>query len=98
MSAIVLLVDLKLHPGQREAYVARARRHRETVLAREPGCKGFEIILPDDDADCVVLFETYEDDAALAHHDGTEYMAEYRSDTGPMIAERNRRMCRLGSA
>jgi autoinducer 2-degrading protein len=97
MSAIVMLVEITLHPGQRDAYLARARRHRETVLAREPGCKGFEIFLPDDDENVCVLCETYEDEAALTHHGETEYMQSYRDDTGPMIANRDRRMCHQGS-
>ena len=97
MSAIVMLVDLKLHPGKRDEYLTRARRHRETVLAREPGCKAFEIVLPDDDADAIVLYEVYEDEAAFEHHGNTEYMKSYRDDTAPLTAARERRMCRLGS-
>jgi quinol monooxygenase YgiN len=98
MSAIVLLVELTLHPGRRDEYLARARRHRETVLAQEPGCRAFEIVLPDGEENEVILYEVYDDEPALEHHANTPYMNAYRDDTAPMIVERRRKKGTLGSA
>ena len=90
MSAIVLFVELDIEPGQREAFIARARTHRDNVLANEPGCQRFDISVPDDDDNAVRLYEVYADQAAFEHHMGTDYMAAYREDTGPMVAGRAR--------
>ena len=97
MSAIVLLVELKTAQGQREAYLARAREHRGNVIANEPGCQRFDIVVPDDGADMVYLYEVYADEAALETHMNTAYMQEYRADTGPMIAERTLNRCSLAN-
>lgn len=95
MSAIVLLVELKTAPGQRDRYVARAREHRGNVIANEPGCQRFDIAIPDEGDDRVYLYEVYTDEAALETHMNTEYMQQYRADTGPMIAERAINRCAL---
>ena len=88
MSAIALFVELDIVPGRREDYIARARTHRDNVLKNEPDCRRFDISVPEDSDDKVRLYEVYADQAAFDHHMGTAYMAEYREDTGPMIASR----------
>ena len=46
MSAIVLFVELKLVPGERENFLARVRQHREKVLENEPDCHRFDLLAP----------------------------------------------------
>lgn len=94
MSDIALVVEIHLKPGLRDAFLARLRQHRDNVLAHEPGCLGFDILLPEDDADAVVLYERYRDDEALAAHDAAPYFQAYREDTAAMIASRRRILCR----
>ena len=95
MSAIVLLVELKIAPGQRDAYIARSRQHRANVLANEPGCQRFDLLLPEEGGDTMFLAEYYDDHAALEHHMQTPYMKAYLEETGPMIADRKRTLCVL---
>lgn len=93
MSAIALVVEIQLQPGQRDAFLARLRQHRGNVLANEPGCLGFDILLAADDADAVVLYEVYRDDEALEAHDAAPYFQAYREETAAMIAARRRILC-----
>ena len=97
MTAIVLFVELKMVSGQRENFLARARRHRETVLANEPGCERFDLVAPQDDDDAVCLYEVYVDEAALETHANTPYMKQYREDTAAMVADRKRTKCDLAN-
>ncbi len=97
MSTLVLLVELTLNVGQKDAFLTRAREHRKNVLSKEPGCKGFELLVPTDGSETVFLYESYVDQAAIDHHMETPYMKEYLADTGSMIALRNRRLCTLAS-
>ena len=97
MSAIALIVELKFAAGQRDRYLARARTHRENVIANERGCQRFDVVVPDDAEDTVYLYEVYADEAALETHMNTSYMQEYRADTGPMIAERKLTRCTMAS-
>lgn len=95
MAAIVLVVELEIAPGEKERFLARARVHREKVLASEPGCRQFDILAPQEKEDAVILIEIYADTEALETHFNTPYMKEYLADTGPMIAERKRTPCDL---
>lgn len=88
MSAVVLLVELKIAEGQRDAFIARGRQHRERVLANEPGCQRFDIVIPEGTSDVVRLYEVYDDQAAVDQHMQTEYMAAYREDTAPQVVGR----------
>ena len=55
---------------------------------------GFEILLAEEDADSLVLYELYQDEAALEAHDAAPYFQAYRADTAAMIANRRRILCR----
>ena len=88
MSAVVLLVELKMEEGRQGDFIARAQRHRELVLANEPACQRFDIVAPDGADDVVHLYEVYDDQEAVDHHMQTDYMAAYRADTASMVADR----------
>ena len=97
MTTLVLLVELTINAGQKDAFLTRAREHRTNVLGNEPGCNGFELLVPAEGDDTVFLYEVYADQAAIDHHMETPYMKQYMADTGPMIANRNRTLCTLAS-
>lgn len=97
MSTFALVVELELKPGTRDAFLARARTHRETVLANEAGCERFDLLTPEEDGNTVFLYEVYADQAALDTHFETPYMKQYLEDTGPMVANRVRRLCTLAN-
>lgn len=88
MTAIVIHVELTLHPEQRDAYLARALQHKEDVSANEPGCQQFDISVEEDNQNVVRLYEVYDDEAAVQLHMQTPYMLAYREETTPMIVER----------
>ncbi len=88
MSAVVLFVEIDTVSGQKDAFLARVREHRGNVQRNEPGCQCFDISVPDDGDDKVRLYEVYADQAAFDLHMATEHMKEYRTDTGPMVANR----------
>lgn len=94
MPAIALVVEIRTQPGQRDAFLARLRQHRAKVLANEPGCRGFEILLAEEEPDSLVLYEAYQDEQALEEHDAAPYFLAYREDTAAMIASRRRILCR----
>ncbi len=95
MGKISLIVELKLKPGRRDAFIDRAHRHGETCLDTEPGCLRFDVLVPTDASDRVFLYEVYADRAALDSHGATPHIAAYRNDTDDMILERIRTTCAL---
>ncbi|MCZ6604647.1 MAG: putative quinol monooxygenase [Alphaproteobacteria bacterium] len=88
MSQTVLIAELIIVPGQLENYLTRGRRHRETVLASEPHCRQFDILVNAEKENSVFLYEVYDDMAALAFHRQTSHMAAYQADTKPMVRTR----------
>ena len=90
-----LFVTLTCKPGRRDALVERVRAHAASCRAEEPGCLRFDVLVAPDDDVTVHLYEVYADEAAIAFHDGTERMAQYREDVGSLLADRNRRLCRV---
>ena len=95
MSKVALVVELGMVPGQRDTFLERARGHAETCLAEEAGCLRFDILVPEEAGERVFLYEIYADQAAVDFHLSTPRMARYLEDTGPMIANRKRSLCRL---
>ncbi len=95
MPSVVLFVNLQIVEGEIDAFVKRAREHRERVLASEPECQRFDISIPEDDENTVSLYEVYADEAAFQHHLETPYMKAYMEDTTSMIKSRERTKARL---
>jgi len=65
------------------------------VLRNEQGCLRFDVLPAEADRTKVFLYEVYADAAAIDLHMATPYMAEYLSDTGPMVRSRRRSRCVL---
>lgn len=95
MPTISLLVQLDLHPGTRDQYIELATAHRERVLKNEPGCKRFDILMPDESVDVVHLYEVYADEDAFNHHMETPYMKAYREQSAAMVTARHLTRCTL---
>ncbi len=89
MSATVLIAELALFPGQLDAYLDRGLRHRAIVLEQEVHCRQFDILVNNEKENSVILYEVYDDMAALEHHRQTAHMAAYQEDTKPMVKARN---------
>ena len=68
MSDLAIIATMVLTPGVRDKFVAHLTEHRRRCLAQEPGTFVFEILLPHDAPDTVMLYEIYKDEAAFEAH------------------------------
>jgi len=59
MAKLAVVATIKTVPGKREEYLNQLRAHSQTYLATEPGTLKFEIMVPHDQADTVMLYEIY---------------------------------------
>ena len=73
---IVVAAHARLKPGAREAAVAAALKMREASLA-EPGCQEYGFWFAIDDPDSLLVFECWDDQAALDFHFSTPHLAEF---------------------
>ena len=89
-----LVVLLEIAAGQRDAFVGLAQAHAErSVRLEDGGCLSFEVFVPAEDTNQVILVEKYVDDAALQAHWDSAHMAAYVAQISGMIVGRTRFRC-----
>jgi quinol monooxygenase YgiN len=83
-------VDIDIVPGQMDAYLA-ALKENASAAVHEPGCREFNVIVSQKDANHLLLFEVYDDAAALEAHRATDHFKKYAATTKDMVAKRDAR-------
>ena len=83
-----VVVTFKLKPGSAQAFNPIMIENAEASVRDEPGCHQFQVLHDQSDAETIVLYEVYADQAAVDHHMATSYMAAYREDTGGWVTDR----------
>jgi quinol monooxygenase YgiN len=68
MSKLALVATIKTVPGKREEYLKHLKAHAQNYLATEPGTLKFEILVPDEQPDTVMLYEVYASPEAFETH------------------------------
>lgn len=80
-----LIFRAKMQPGKEDAAVAALKEMCESVDAEEPKALAYLFHRSQDDPSEAVLFESYEDDAALQSHMQTPHMSELRAAFGELF-------------
>lgn len=84
---LVLLVEMRVCSGKGADFlpliVENARRSR----ADEPGCDRFDVLVPPDTADRVVLYEIYADEQAFDAHRTTEHYLRFKEASRDLLEE-----------
>jgi quinol monooxygenase YgiN len=62
------VATIKTVGGKRDEYLKRMKVHSQRYLATEPGTLTFDIILPHDEADTIMLYELYASREAFDTH------------------------------
>jgi (4S)-4-hydroxy-5-phosphonooxypentane-2,3-dione isomerase len=87
---LVNVVEYDIVPGQVDAYLA-ALKENAAGSVREPGCREFNILVSQKDPNHVLIFEVYDDAAALQAHRETDHFKKYAATTKEMVAKRDAR-------
>src|SRR6267154_846096 len=83
--AVIGTIEVK--PGTREEVLQAMLAHRKRSLRDEPGTLQFEVLVPNDDANKILLFELYVDTQAFeAHFYRGESIAQMKKDVGHLMA------------
>ena len=81
MAQLALVATIKTVPGKRDEYLKHLKAHRERCLATEPGTLKFEILLPQEEADTIMLYEVYTSPEAFQTHWIGPSMQQAKQDT-----------------
>jgi quinol monooxygenase YgiN len=68
MSKLAIVATIKTVPGKRDEYLKHLKAHGQRCLATEPGTLKFEILVPKEEADTLMLYEVYASPEAFQTH------------------------------
>ena len=86
----VNVVDLDIVAADRDKFIALAKDNGATAV-KEPGCHEFNIAVAQKDPNHVVLFEIWENLAALDAHRASDHFKAYQAATKEMVSKRELR-------
>jgi len=85
----VVVAEFRLKPGCRERFLEIARNHARTSLAREPGCRQFDVVEAGEEA--MLFYEVYADAEAFARHKTEPHLERFREATAALVQKSHRR-------
>jgi quinol monooxygenase YgiN len=88
---ITLAVKYTCQPGKVEEVLAALRRMAALVKQHEPGCHAYQISRSVDNPDLLLLYELYDDQAALDFHTQTDHFKQIiQGEVIPLLESRVR--------
>ena len=89
MIKFAITAELEIKQDQMGAFLQRLARHAASCLETEEGCLRFDVLLPKEADNRVVLYEVYETEAAFDTHRLTPHFLAFRKDVEDMVVSRN---------
>ena len=95
MTAFAIIVDVRLRPGALPAFRRLIDANARQSAESEPGCRRFDVLEPQGEADRVLLYEIYTDDAAFADHLRSAHFIQFDAESAPLVIEKSVIRCDL---
>ena len=80
MSKLAIVATIKTVPGKRDEYLKHLKAHGQRCLTTELGTLKFEILIPKEEADTLMLYEVYESPEAFQAHWTGASMQQIKQD------------------
>lgn len=88
MSGFVITVDFHLKPGAMAEFRRLIDANARASCRDEPGCRRFDVLLPQALPDHVFLYEIYDDRPAFDAHIATPHFAAFNRDSASLVLEK----------
>ncbi len=85
MGLFAITVDFTLQPGSLKAFRTLIDRNAKDSCADEPGCRRFDVLVPENTTDRVFLYEIYDDRAAFDAHIKTRHYDVFNRESAPHV-------------
>jgi len=85
------LVELDIVPAEIDKFMEAIKENGAAAVKKEPGCREFNVIVSEKDPHHVLLFEVYDNAAALEAHRATDHFKKYQAAVANMVAKREAR-------
>jgi quinol monooxygenase YgiN len=86
MGKLAIIATIKTASGKRDEYLKHLKAHAERSLSTEPGTLKFEILVPQKQADTVMLYELYASPEAFEVHRTGASLQQMKRDTEELQA------------
>jgi autoinducer 2-degrading protein len=88
---LVLIAKYYVKPGNVASVLTELKKMKPLVDNNEPGCKLYQVSLSSENDDLIVLYEQYDDEAALKYHRETPHFKTIIEETiVPKLLKRER--------
>ena len=81
MSKLAIVVTIEVKPGQMQEVLKALKAHAARSLSSEQGTLQFDVLVPVDEGNKVMLYEAYVDEAAFETHRKGESMPILQRET-----------------
>ncbi|WP_083533192.1 putative quinol monooxygenase [Bosea sp. WAO] len=88
MAKFTILVRFRIADGSMAGFLPLMIENAETSRRDEPGCERFDVLQPDGEQDCILLYEIYRDRAAFDAHCASQHFKRFDAATKTMVAEK----------
>jgi quinol monooxygenase YgiN len=88
MNQFVIIIDFRLKPGAKAAFLRLINENARASCREEPGCQRFDVLATESEADRVMLYEIYDDRAAFDAHIKTRHFASFNEASAALVAEK----------
>ena len=95
MNKLAIVATFEIEPGQKNNVIPLFKAHAERCIKGESGTLQFDILQPMDEANKVMIYEVYQDEAALEVHRNGPYFKKIVEDTNGMIKNMSPIRCSL---
>ena len=92
MSRIMIVVEFEVKPEHCNQFIELIKGHAQRSRA-EDGCQQFDVLLPQEDHNRVLLVEAWRDQAALDVHSKSPMLAKTRETYQPWLVSRKATRC-----
>jgi autoinducer 2-degrading protein len=90
--AIVNVVTFEVPPAGMASFLRISEENSRTSRKEEPGCIGFDVLLPEGEPNSVMLIETYRDEAAYKAHRVTPHFLAFVKGAQELGVKRSARV------
>ena len=85
----VILVEMNVRSAELMPEFRRLMDDNARLSVKnEPGCRRFDVIVPDNSGTQILLYEIYDDEAAFAAHLKTEHFLSFHAASDPLLESR----------
>ena len=87
MPELAILVEFVVQPDFMARFRGLVRANARQSLSDEAGCRRFDVLVPEDDARRIVLYEIYDDKPAFDAHVRSDHYVKFDAASADLVAK-----------